>query len=363
MTEESERQNGGTGGRQVSLLMEHAVLLMLFFALLAGVAMVVMPFAIGVMFGGIIAIAAWPLRQRLMRLGLSAGLTAVVLLVLILAFVILPLVAVAPGLASQLSGLFDMVTEWVRSSPRPPAWLESVPLIGSDIRDQWLKLLGSGAPIQEMLAPYTNSIRAGLVGVARGIGESLLQVLLAMVFATTFWTQGDRLAEIFLELLRRLGGGRLVEMAEISVNAVRGVFYGVVGTAVIQAAMMAVGLMVAGVPGAVPLGFLTLLLALSQVGGLLINLVWGGAAYWLYANDQTGIILWLLIGWGILITIADNVLKPLLIGTSITMPLALVIVGVFGGFLSLGFLGLFVGPVIIAVAYSMITAWRMTDPA
>jgi predicted PurR-regulated permease PerM len=363
MSGEFERQGDGSGGRQVSALMEHAVLLMMFFALLAGVVLVVMPFAIGVMFGGIIAIAAWPLRQRLMRLGLNAVLTAAVLLVLIVGFVILPLVAVAPGLASQLSGLFDVVSDWVRSSPRPPTWLESVPLIGSGIRDQWLKLLGSGAPIQEMLAPYANSIRASLVSVARGIGESLLQVLLAMIFATMFWAQGDRLAKTFVDLLRRLGGARLVEMAEISVNAVRGGFYGVVGTAAIQAAMMAVGLLVAGVPGAVPLGFLTLLLALSQVGGLLINFVWGGAAYWLYANGQTGIMLWLLIVWGILITLADNVLKPLLIGSSITMPLALVIVGVFGGFLTFGFLGLFVGPVIIAVAYAMITAWQTTDPA
>ena len=131
-----------------------------------------------------------------------------------------------------------------------------------------------------------------------------------------------------------------------------------VGTACVQAVLMAAGIWLAGVPAAIPLGFVTLLLALSQIGGPLIHLVWAGAAYWLYARGQTGLVLWFIVGWGIVVALLDNVLKPWLIGTSIQMPLALVIVGVFGGFLSYGFLGLFIGPVLIAIAYALLVAWR-----
>jgi predicted PurR-regulated permease PerM len=144
----------------------------------------------------------------------------------------------------------------------------------------------------------------------------------------------------------------------MSVGAVRGVFYGVVGTAFIQAALMAIGCWLVGIPGAIPIGFITLLLALSQIGGPLIHLVWLGGAYWLYTKGQAGLVLWLFVGWGIFVTVIDNILKPWLIGASIQMPLALVILGVFGGFLSFGFLGLFVGPVLIAVAYALLVAWR-----
>ncbi|WP_373502772.1 AI-2E family transporter [Aestuariivirga sp.] len=350
-------------GFQTAALMEKLVLLMMFVALLVGVLLVVMPFSVGLMFGGIIAIAAWPLRSWLMSWGLNGYVTAFLLLALVIAFIILPILAVAPGLATQLTGLFDVVRAWLDSSPAPPSWLQSIPLIGDTIHDQWILLLGSNTAAKEMLAPYMGSFRTVLLNVAKGLGESLLQLLLAMVFATMFWAQGDTFAATFMDLLHRLGGQRLTEMAVVSVNAVRGVFYGVVGTAAIQAAMMSLGLLLAGVPGAAPLGFVTLLLALSQIGALLINLVWGGAVYWLYANGETGIVLWLLMGWGLFIVFIDNILKPLLIGTSITMPLALVIVGVFGGFLSFGFLGLFIGPVIIAIAYAMITAWRMSEPA
>jgi predicted PurR-regulated permease PerM len=146
-------------------------------------------------------------------------------------------------------------------------------------------------------------------------------------------------------------------IAILIADAVRGVFYGVVGTAAIQGVMMAVGLLLAGVPSTVPIGFVTFLLALSQIGSVLIHVVWIGAVYWLHANGYGPVTLWFVALWGISVQLVDNVLKPMLIGTTIRMPIALIMVGVFGGFLSFGFLGLFVGPVLIAVAWSLLRGW------
>ena len=236
--------------------------------------------------------------------------------------------------------------------------MAGVPLVGEAAHAKWIEILPPGANPYEALAPYVEPVRAALLSAARDVGDSLLQLILSLLIAAMFWAQGDLLAATAMDVLHRLGGERLSGMAVLAADAVRGVFYGVVGTACAQAVLMAAGIWLAGVPAAVPLGFITLLLALSQIGAPLINLVWAGAAYWLHARGQTGLVLWFVVGWGILVALLDGVLKPWLIGSSIWMPLALVIVGVFGGFLSFGFLGLFVGPVLLAVAYALLVAWR-----
>jgi len=143
---------------------------------------------------------------------------------------------------------------------------------------------------------------------------------------------------------------------------VRGVAYGVVGTAVIQAVVMAIGLVVAGIPGAALLGFVTLLLALSQIGAPLIVVVWGGAAAWLFGQDQQGWGIFLIV-WGLIVSMMDNVVKPWLIGFGVAMPMSLTILGVFGGFVSFGFLGLFIGPTLIAVGFTILEAWRRAPAA
>jgi predicted PurR-regulated permease PerM len=131
----------------------------------------------------------------------------------------------------------------------------------------------------------------------------------------------------------------------------------VVGTAVIQALLLAAGLAVASVPGAATLGFIALLLAISQIGGPLLILIWGGAAWWLFSQDQQA---WgvFMIFWGLFVGMIDNFIKPWLIGFGVEMPMSLTILGVFGGFLAFGFLGLFIGPTLIAIMFTLLQAWR-----
>src|SRR6185369_8254546 len=159
------------------------------------------------------------------------------------------------------------------------------------------------------------------------------------------------------DIFRRLGGETAAAALDVAAGAVRSVAYGVVGTAAIQAVIMAIGLAMAGVPGAVALGFVTLLLALSQIGAPLIILVWVGATVWLFGQDQQG---WgiFMIFWGLVVTVIDNFIKPFLIGVGVAMPLSLTILGVFGGFVAFGFLGLFIGPTLIAIGYTLLNAWR-----
>jgi predicted PurR-regulated permease PerM len=159
------------------------------------------------------------------------------------------------------------------------------------------------------------------------------------------------------DILRRLGGESAAGTLDVAAGAVRGVAYGVVGTAAIQAAVLAIGLAVAGVPGAALLGFVTLLLAITQIGAPLIVLVWAGAAVWAFGQGQQGWGIFIVL-WGLVVSTMDNFIKPWLIGFGMHMPLALIILGVFGGFITFGFLGLFIGPTLVAIAFSLLNAWR-----
>jgi predicted PurR-regulated permease PerM len=338
-------------------LLERAFLLLLFAGLLLGILAVLRPFATGILFGAILAIAAWPLRELLLRRGLKRGLAATLLLLLALAVVALPLVAVAPGLAERLSQGANRVQDYFASSPQVPARLADLPVIGERLAKAWNQVMLAEGNVRAMLEPYSDSVRQVFVGVAGALAQSVLQIILSLVMATFFWVSGDALAATLRDILRRLAGDAADAAMDVAAGAVRSVAYGVVGTAVIQAVIMAFGLVMAGVPGAVLLGFVTLLLALSQIGAPLIIPIWVGATVWLFGQDQQA---WgiFMIFWGLVVTVIDNFIKPFLIGFGVAIPLSLTILGVFGGFVAFGFLGLFIGPTLIAVGYTLLNTWR-----
>src|SRR5215831_5791074 len=338
-------------------LLERAFLLLLFAGLLLGILAVLRPFGTGILFGAILAIAAWPLRDSLLRRGLRRGLVAALLLMLALAVVVLPLMTLAPGLGERLTQGAGRLRDYFASAPQLPSWLASLPVVGERLAGAWDKVLLAKGNIWTLLAPYSDALRQSLVDAAAALGQSVLQMILSLVVATFFWVSGDTLTAALRDIFRRLAGETGDVTLDVAASAVRSVAYGVVGTAVIQAVIMAVGLAVAGVPGAVLLGFVTLLLALSQIGAPLIILIWAGAAVWLFGQDQQG---WgiFMIFWGLVVTVIDNFIKPLLIGVGVEMPLILTILGVFGGFVAFGFLGLFIGPTLIAVGFTLLEAWR-----
>lgn len=345
---------GPSGIRQ---LLERTVLLLLFAGLIIGVLAVLRPFATAILFGTILAIAAWPLRDFLLRHGLRRGLAATLLLLLALAVVVLPLLAMAPGLGDRLTQGAGRLQDYFTSSPQIPPRLAGLPVVGERLANAWDKVLIAKGNIRTVLEPYSDTLRQALVGAAGALGQSVLQIILSLVVATFFWVSGDVLAATLRDILGRLGGEPAAATLDVAGGAVRSVAYGVVGTAVIQAVIMAIGLVVAGVPGAILLGFVTLLLALSQIGAPLIIVIWVGAAVWLFGQDQQG---WgvFMIFWGLVVTVIDNFIKPFLIGVGVAMPLSLTILGVFGGFVAFGFLGLFIGPTLIAIAFTLLEVWR-----
>jgi predicted PurR-regulated permease PerM len=339
-------------------LIERSILVLLLVGLLIGVLAVVKPFTTAILFGGSLATAAWPLRQALVRRGLGHGTAATILLLLSLVIVVLPMLAFAPHLADQMVRGTQRLESYFAATPERPSWIGSLPLGGRPLGAAWDRVVEAKGNLRVLLEPYTADLQQLMIGAARALADSLVQVILSLIVATMFWVNGDGLVSVLHDALRRLGGP-IAELAlDVAAGAIRGVAYGVIGTAAIQAALLALGLLVAGVPGAAMLGFVALLLAISQIGGPLLVLIWGGAAWWLFAQDQQ---IWgaLMIAWGIFVSVVDNFIKPWLIGFGIEMPMSLTILGVFGGFVAFGFLGLFIGPTLIAIMFTLFQAWRI----
>jgi predicted PurR-regulated permease PerM len=338
-------------------LIERGALMLLVLGLLVGVLAIVKPFTTAILFGATLATAAWPLRQALVRRGLRRGAAAALLLLLSLVIVVLPMLVVAPHLVSQLGQGVQRVQSYFAATPQQPAWIKSLPLFGRRAAAAWDRFVEVKGNLRTLLEPYTADLEQAVIGVARALADSLVQVLLALIVATMFWTSGDALVAVLHDALRRLGGPIAERALVVAAGAIRGVAYGVVGTAAIQAGILTLGLAIAGVPGAAMLGFIALMLAISQIGGPLLVLIWGGAAWWLFAQDQQAWGVFMIV-WGVFVSMVDNFIKPWLIGFGIEMPMSLTILGVFGGFVAFGFLGLFIGPTLIAIMFNLVQTWR-----
>jgi predicted PurR-regulated permease PerM len=343
-------------------MIERSIVLLLVLGLLIGVAAVLRPFTTAILFGATLAIAAWPLRQALVGWGLGSGVAAALLLLLSLLVVALPVLIMAPILTEQLRRGIQGAQAYLAAAPEQPVWLAGVPFVGGGLTRIWNEVVQAGGNLGAALAPYSATLREFLLTAARALTDSIVQVVLSLVVATMFWVSGDTLAAELRDIFRRLGGRTAEDTLDAAAGSVRSVAYGVIGTALVQAALLTLGLALAGVPGSVTLGFIGLLLATSQIGAPLLLVIWGGAAWWLFAHDHDG---WgaFMVVWGLLVSSIDNFLKPWLIGLGVHMPMSLTILGVFGGFVAFGFLGLFIGPTLIAVAFTLLRAWRAATPA
>ena len=347
---------------QTAMLAERAAVLLLLALLLYGVIRVLEPFGLAIAFGGFIVIGTWPLRQAMVSRGIPRGIAATLMLLVLILSVAIPALALTPELGGQIAHASKVGRELLAGLPEAaPAWLAGLPLVGGIASDWWPQLLHWQGDFGALLAPYTGRITSLLVDIGQAAAASVVQILLALIVATAFWVSGDKLGDEVTDIAGRLAGetGRNAVMA--AEGAVRGVAWGIVGTGIIQAALMGIGLAIAGVPGVGVISFLTLIFSISQVLGPLVVVAWLGAAAWLYSEGQ---LVWaIFMGlWGlIMVSGSDNIVRPLLIKRSSEMPLSLIILGVFGGLIAFGFLGLFIGPALLAVAHGLLKAWRAEE--
>ena len=236
----------------------------------------------------------------------------------------------------------------------PPEWLRTLPFIGAQIDAYWVDLARSRDEFSRLLRQFAEPARNVALQTGSMIGQGALQLLLVVFVAFFFYRDGRALAKALRTGARQLGGDLGLHLLSLSQTTVTGVMIGIVGTAAGQAAVALAGFLVAGVPGAMLLAAGTFFLSMIPVGP---PLLWGGAAWWLYDSGQPGWAIFMVI-WGVFaISTIDNFLKPFLISRSASLPLLLIALGVFGGVLAFGFIGIFLGPTLLALGHMLALHW------
>ena len=337
--------------------LQHYAQLAAVVAVVIGCWQVLVPFVPAILFSAVVCSASWPLYVRLRRsLGGRSGAAAFVMTLLLVVLVIGPTAALAASLVDDVTGAIEQLRGWLAAGPpQPPAWLRSVPLVGEPLAGYWHQLAGSRDEALNLLKSLGEPARNVVVVAGKAVGASVLQMLLATFIAFFFYRDGDALVRALHRVLEELAGSGLGdELLSTIDNTVTGVVHGIFGTALAQAIVAMIGFIIAGVPGAFLLGIATFLLSMIPIGP---PLIWGGAAIWLFEGGQSGWALFMLI-WGLaVISTIDNFVKPYLISRTSSLPLLLVVLGVFGGIIAFGFIGIFIGPPMLAVGLTLIQLW------
>jgi predicted PurR-regulated permease PerM len=253
----------------------------------------------------------------------------------------------------------DMIKGWVESLkaqglPPPPGWVSGIPLAGPKLSESWRELASAGKEgLSAQLAPYAGKLVTWFVDQAGSVGMMIVQFLLTVIIAAILYSGGEPAAYAVRRFTRRLAGQQGDDVTVLAARAIRGVALGVVGTALIQSVLGGIGLAVSGVPAAAVLTAIMFILCIAQLGPVLVLVP---AVIWLYWSGQT---LWgtVLLAFTIVAATLDNFLRPYLIKKGADLPLLLIFAGVIGGLVAFGIIGLFIGPVVLAVTYTLLGAW------
>lgn len=323
---------------------------------LIGCYLVLHPFIPAILFAAVVCSASWPLYVRLRRaLWSNSTLAALVMSFLLIVLVIGPSLLLAISLSDNVNALADVIKSTLDGGPlAPPEWVARLPIIGELAAHYWQQFAISDDSLAAQLKGLVEPARAFLIGTGKAAGRGLLQLVLAAFIGFFFFRDGELLMSLIRKALDQLAGGLTTELVATIQNTVTGVVHGIFGTALAQAVVAVIGFMIAGVPAAWLLGVGTFFLSLVPVGP---PLIWGGAAVWLMFQGETGWAIFILL-WGLFVISAiDNVVKPYLISRASNLPLLVVVFGVLGGVIAFGFIGVFIGPPVLAVGLTLLQLW------
>ena len=331
-------------------------------ALLVGCLLILRPFISALLWAAILSYCTWPLCRMLReKLGLSPTIAALVMVAAEMLLVGLPILLATPMKAEDVDGLRRAVESFFGEGlPGLGDKLGAIPMIGAFLQDRWASLQLDISPLTNMLRPYAGMIAQNVLGLLLAVLSGLVEFVVAILLAFFFYRDGPAMARVMEGLAQRIAGPQAKRLVQLTAAVTIGVVYGLLGTAVAQGALTAVGLWVTGVPHPVLFSVLAGAMSVLPVGAAV---VWLPAAIYLFATGQTvwGVVL--LVYGAVIISSVDNVIRPWLISRGADLPLLLTILGALGGVFAFGFLGLFLGPVLLAVGFTLLRDWAEDEEA
>jgi len=314
------------------------------------------PFIAATIWATMLVVATWPVLLWFeARLWNRRGLAVLVMTLLMLLFFVVPLMLAIGSVVEHSDAIVRHAKSLVGYQvPPPPEWVARLPFVGDKLVQLWEQAVADGAAgLIARLVPYADDIVKWFVTQAGSFGYVFLQFLLTVAISALMYAGGEPAALALLRFGRRLAGTNGESAVTLAGQAIRSVALGVGVTAVVQAGLGGIGLVIAGVPLAGPLSAVMMLLCIAQLGP---GLVLFPAVAWVYWSGDTGWGTFLLV-WSLIVVALDNILRPALIKRGADLPLLLIFSGVIGGLLAFGLVGIFIGPVVLAVAYTLLDSW------
>ncbi|WP_410498881.1 AI-2E family transporter [Chitinibacter sp. S2-10] len=314
------------------------------------------PFLAASLWAAILVLSTWhPYLFLVKKLNGRRASAAILLLVILCLFLLLPALYAASDFARVgVAFIGEVKTGFEAGWPALPDWLSHLPLIGVPINEFWQGLGSQDEATMSMIRSLIGPAAQWALLVASQIGSSIVVMLMSLFIAFFIYLDGEHIRDWVKGFLERIAGERSVHLFAVSVVSTKGVVYGFLGTAIVQAMLSLLAYLIAGVPNAVSLGFASFILALLPGGPVLLGLP---AAAWLYHQGEIGWAIFMASWMLLVVSSADNVIKPLLIGKGSNLPFILILFGVLGGAIAFGMLGVFIGPVLLTVFYEIARSW------
>jgi predicted PurR-regulated permease PerM len=334
---------------------EKALGLVLLLILAVGCILILKPFLTAILLAVILCVSTWRLFRRIEHL-LGGRLTPAALLMTLMTagLLVLPLLALGSNLAEDIARLTAVIRSAIDRGLPPPDWLGRLPLIGLEAERVWVQVSQQGAELGPTLAPYVRPLREWALHQGASLLSGTLQVVFGIVLTFFLYRDGAHVERRLEWAMSRLGGWRAQRVLRTAGMTIVSVVNGVLGTALIQGILLGVSFWLAGVPGAIVLGAVGVVLTLLPLG---LAVLWIPAALWLMSGGHTGWAVFVVVWNGLFVGSLDNVLRPYLISRGTRMPMVLIFLGVLGGLLAFGIVGVFLGPVLLAVAHTLFQDW------
>jgi predicted PurR-regulated permease PerM len=334
------------------MIAERVMMGILIVGIAIGCGFVLYPFLSALLWAAILVFATWPVFQWLRRnLKLPRGMIACVMVVLTALILVLPLVLAAPGGAQDIKALRVSLEAWLTAVPPAPHFLYGLPLVGGVLTDTWNAWAADLSRMTAFFRPYLGMAAEQGLSLVLGVAGGLVQLVIALFAAVFFWYSGEALSANIQVLMHRVAGRFAPQLIQATARTVRGAVYGILGTAIMQGFLTAFGLWVAGVPRAGLLGTVAAFLAVLPIGA---PIVWIPAGLWLLSDGHTARGVFMLTYGVVVVSGADHLVRPYFIARGAKLPFLLTVLGVLGGVLAFGVLGIFLGPVLLGVGYTLV---------
>jgi predicted PurR-regulated permease PerM len=312
------------------------------------------PFLAPLLWGVILVIATWPAFNWFRsHLGGRSTLAAAVMTLLLALVLLGPLAAVGAVLTENVSVLADRLRAAVEGGLAPPEFLADLPFIGVRLTERWKELAADGKLSEEARQMLRTAVQ-WLLGAGAALGGGVAQLALSIFCAFFFYRDGEAALQRLTDVLSHLAGERARHLVSVAYGTLKGVVYGVIGAMLAQASLATLGYWVAGVPAPFLLGLATGVFGIVPGGPAII---WLPAAIWLIRSDEVGWGIFIIVWSALLVGNIDNVIRPLFVSRGSALPLLIVLIGILGGAMAFGFIGIFLGPTILAILYALMREW------